>query len=68
MALRCGCVWDVLSLFCDVAAEEDFGGEVVGVTAEIGAAGVGAFGRTLQVAFGGEEEGEVEHFGFEETP
>lgn len=62
------CMWWEMFLFCDVAAEEDFGGEVVGVTAEIGAAGVGAFGRTLQVAFGGEEEREVEHFGFEETP
>lgn len=55
-------------LFVYVAAEEDFGGEVVGVTTEEASCGVGSFGVADAVAFSVFEEVEVENFGFVEVP
>lgn len=55
-------------LFVYVAAKEDFGWEVVGVTTEEASGGVGSFGVADAVAFGVFEEVEVENFGFVEVP
>ena len=59
----------MLGLFgCYVAAEEDFGGEVIGVSSEIASARVCTLGVALAVAFGVFEKIEIEHFGFVEVP
>lgn len=61
-------MFDWLLFFVDVTAEEYFGGEVVGVSAQEAARGVGALGVPHAVALGVFEEVEVEHLGLEEVP
>lgn len=58
----------MFGLLVYVSSEEDFGGEVVGVTIEERSGGICALGIADAVAFGILEEVEVEHFCLEEVP